>query len=171
MKSTARILASLAVLLLATDAVAHNPLEHPDWCSDGARLVVVDEFAWTGEELRIRGREADEAVLDQREKGDSCPAGGDSSLPAGSRICGQFDDDWLQAFRLASSHCKQFAVSYPNAGNQDYGTVVMIATAPEEFLDDDHHHELYDLALGLSGACVRCEPERRRTATPAAHSH
>lgn len=171
MKRTARILAGLTVSLLATAAVAHNPLEHPDWCGDGARLVVVDEFAWTGDELRDRGRVADEAVLDQREKGDSCPAGDDSSLPAGSRICGQFDDDWLQAFRLASSHCQQFAVSYPHSVNRDYGTVVMIATAPEEFLDADHHHELYDLAFGLSGACVRCDPERRRQATPAAHSH
>jgi hypothetical protein len=157
MKLSKLALLGLASLIPATSAIAHNPLSDPEWCTSGSRLVIVDEFDWSGAQLeRMRARREDE----------SCTADGDGTRSGGDRICGQFDDDWLQAYRLSTSHCSQFTVNHELATRSDHGAVVPIATGPAEFLDEEFHHELYDLGMGLHGACVRCDPEPIRPLPP-----
>lgn len=157
MKFSRIILLAVTALIPAASVLAHNPLAHPEWCTEEGRLLIVDEFAWSGDDM---------ANMVRRGDSDSCPIGEGDPSSDGERTCGQFDDDWLQAFRLSSAHCAQFSVVFDSGAHPDYGTVTPIAVGPEEFLDVDHHHELYFIELGLSGACVRCEPKTDRPIRP-----
>jgi hypothetical protein len=149
--SKRRLTSAVALLTagLAASASAHNPLEHPDWCTENGRLVVVDEFAWDGEMLaRI--------VRKEREGGDSCSSS--QSDGSGTRTCGQFDDDWGIVSSRAAGHCDAFAVRFVGATHPDHGTVIHIAEGPEAFNDEERHHDRYRAPMGLRAMCVRCEP-------------
>ncbi|MEE4304898.1 MAG: hypothetical protein V2J19_12195 [Wenzhouxiangella sp.] len=144
------IAAALLSASLAAPVAAHNPLEHPDWCTENGRLVVVEEFAWDGETLaRI--------VRKERESGgDSCSSS--QSAGSGTRTCGQFDDDWGIVNSRATGHCDGFVVRFEGATHPDHGTVIHIAEGPEAFNDEERHHDRYRARMGLRAMCVRCEP-------------
>lgn len=147
---TKRQILSVTALLsagLAVSAAAHNPLDHPEWCSEG-RLLVVDEFEWEGESLA--------RIVEEKRQGDTCA--GPKSRHSGTRTCGQFDDDWGAVNSRAANHCGRFAVRFVDATHRDHGTVVHIAEAPSEFNDDQRHHERYRASMGLRAMCIRCEP-------------
>lgn len=152
LRSSKRRLTTAAAVLsasLAASVSAHNPLEHPDWCTENGRLVVVDEFAWEGEVLsRI--------VRKERDGGDSCPSA--ASGGRATRTCGQFDDDWGVVNARAAGHCDRFAVRFVGATHPDHGTVIPIAEGPEAYKDEERHHERYRARMGLRAMCVRCEP-------------
>ncbi|RFF31544.1 hypothetical protein [Wenzhouxiangella sediminis] len=135
---------------IATGALAHNPLDHPDWCTENARLVVVDEFEWDGEMLAQEVREASKGSDDTC----SSPQSGDT----GMKTCGQFDDDWGAVNAMAIHHCDGYAVRFVDATHPDHGTVIHIAEGPEAFNDEEGHHDRYRARMGLRAMCVRCEP-------------
>lgn len=128
--------------------MAHNPLDHPDWCTENSRLVIVDEFEWDGRDL----------VEETRSRGDDDTCQASASRGVGTRTCGQFDDDWGVANGLAANHCADFRVHFVGATHPDHGTVVHIAEGPEAFVHEDDHHERYRARMGLRAHCVRCEP-------------
>lgn len=127
---------------------AHNPLDHPDWCTENGRLVVVDEFEWDGDELA--------EIVEGATEADFCAAGNQDD--SDSRTCGQFDDDWRFVDHTAASHCDRFSVGFVGATHPDHGTVIHIAEGPEAFNDQEAHHRRYGARMGLRGICVRCEP-------------
>lgn len=157
---TKRHLLAIAALLsagLVASTWAHSPLDHPDWCTENGRLVVVDEVDWDGETL---------ARMVQRETGrSSCTASKSGGI--GTRTCGQFDDDWGAVNAIAINHCGSFAVGFVGATHPDHGTVVHITTGPEAFNDEQRHHERYRATMGLRTMCVRCEPAKREPLRPA----
>ncbi len=73
-----------------------------------------------------------------------------------AQTCGEFDDDYRTARALALAACN----AYVGAGT-DYpegGLVIPVFNGPATFLDEDHH-QLYDLADGISGVCALCPDE------------
>lgn len=73
-----------------------------------------------------------------------------------AQVCGEFDDDYRAARALALAAC----TAYVGAGT-DYpegGLVVPVFNGPASFLDEDHH-QIYDLADGISGICALCPDE------------
>lgn len=142
-------IAALLIWAVSVNSVlAHNPLDHPDWCTENGRLVVVDEFEWDGESLARLVRE--------ERSGDSCATRNSSGSE--TKTCGQFDDDWGIVDARASGHCDGYAVRFVGATHRDHGTVVHIAEGPEAFDDEKRHHERYRAEMGLRAICIRCEP-------------
>jgi len=133
----------LAILLPLGSAFAHNPLNHPEWCERNGRLVIVDELNWRAEDLIGRNSE-------------TC-----TPEKSGSRTCGQFDDDWIRGNMKALNHCRTFERRYSESNDPDHGTVIFVPSGPESFLDERNHHRNYKLSDGLSGSCVRCDPNSR----------
>lgn len=149
--TTRRMMTTVVVLLaagLVTPLWAHNPLDHPDWCTENGRLVVVDEFSWDGEALA--------AFVRKEQEDGSCSTR--ESRDQGTKTCGQFDDDWGIVNARAAGHCGDFAVRFEGATHRDHGTVIHIAEGPEAFNDEGKHHERYRATMGLGAMCVRCEP-------------
>lgn len=152
-----RLMTAIAWLAagFAASASAHNPLDHPDWCTQG-RLVVVDEFEWDGESLA--------RIVNEERKADRCTD--TKSRRSGTRTCGQFDDDWGVVNSRAAHHCDRFAVRFVDAGHRDHGTVIHIAEGPAAFNDERRHHERYSAKMGLRAMCIRCEPLAFEPAAP-----
>lgn len=158
------------LLLIAPLAQAHDPLPSADWCQQG-RPVQVAEFRFQKPALfsyraclaKLTDRDGDtpacvvrdetaapgilrnDAVRSQTIPTHQCPA----------QTCGEFDDDYKVARRMAFNLCNTYTTSSTAAASTDNGSVVAILTGPSTLIATDHHAD-YTLSQGMSGICARC---------------
>lgn len=135
---------ALVAAMLGGSAAAHDS-PHAHWCPVGdpspapPAVVVVGHFDFTGPQMRILAQ----ALLNK----------------PGS--CGQVDhpDAWLCAMQIAENYCQSLSES------QSLDQVALpVFAGPQTMLNDDHHQS-YQLAAGLYGACVVCAPQLETPAT------
>lgn len=135
---------ALACGLLAAVVDAHDsPDAH--WCSVDdttvapPAVVEIGRFDFTGAQMR---------VLAQAQ----------ANLPGS---CGQVDhiDQWKCAMQIAQNYCSTLSESQ----SLDQLAAPMLVGPPTAVSDD--HHDRYQFAAGLYGACVACAARRETSAT------
>ena len=70
--------------------------------------------------------------------------------------CGEFDDDYGVARRMAIHYCAIYAVPWQRGHVADWGSVVPDVRQPADF-NNGTHHQNYSATVGLSGMCARCD--------------
>ncbi|QWP76498.1 hypothetical protein J5226_23435 [Lysobacter sp. K5869] len=151
--------ATVATLLLAAalgagDASAHQT--NPQCYLDGVQIRPVVEFRFTSKQV------ADfHAALLRRPPapGGTCPAGkGAAGGMVTPRSCGQVDDHWDVATKMAAEYCAKVQT----AARATTPVPVAEVNAPDSYRAADHHQSYtYKAAtptmLVLQGMCVICE--------------
>lgn len=150
--------------LAAAAAQAHAPLPDQNWCSAG-QAVPVARFAFSAAQVQ--------AYADCLRTGACAEAGSNANAVArgGSsgcdvQHCGQFDDDYGAARRLANSRCSAYARPWQAGHVADWGTVVEVVSTPASYNGASHHTD-YRAAEGLVGQCARCEDATAHPPVPA----
>lgn len=154
---------TIAILLLAAlPAYAHDPLPSADWCADG-RVRPKEEFHLGSPDLEryrvclkeIAGRKS--ARSDGGDAPPACPTsiGPVPTRPCPNQTCGEFDDDYHVAQRMALNHCRRLYAASTFI-QSTAGSVVAIIEGPASILDGSHHSD-YSLTEGVSGFCAVCE--------------
>lgn len=160
--------AAVGLLLIAPLAQAHDPLPSADWCQQG-RPVPVAEFRYQKPALfsyraclaKLTDRDGDTAGCTVRDDTDTPLSGSavrSQTIPTHlcpAQTCGEFDDDYNVARRMAFNLCNTFATGVPSLASSDNGSVVAILTGPSTLITPAHHAD-YTLSQGLSGICARC---------------
>ena len=140
--------------LFAGVAQAHPTLPDVTWCSSG-RAMPVGSFQFTPQQVQDYANCLYSGICN----GATLPptsnargSGGDCTV----EHCGQFDDDYNAARRLAGSQCSAYAQPWTRGHNPDWGTVVEVISQPVSYNGEDHH-AAYRAMQGLVGQCARCE--------------
>ncbi len=145
-------LSALLLVLAVTVAQAHDPLPSPVWCSNG-RPYAVTQFQFSPAQIQsyadcLRlGICAETAPISATARGGS----GDCS----TQHCGQFDDDYGVARRMAFARCSAYSQPTPTRSNPDLGSAIELIASPASFNTSSHHTD-YSAGQGLLGQCVRC---------------
>jgi hypothetical protein len=151
---------ALTAFAVIGQANAHEPLPSAQWCANG-RVEWVGDFAFGGAAIQgyatcLRSGVCPDPVawpVGLRSGGGSPPpVGGGTCNP---QNCGQFDDDYGVAARMAHSACSVYNLPPLSGPNIDFGTTTPVIHFPVTFNSADHH-ALYVANQGLSGACARC---------------
>jgi hypothetical protein len=142
------------LLMGAGAAQAHPPLPDVAWCS-GGRPMPVGSFQFSPQQVQdyanclyggiCNGAPAPTTTY-ARGSGGNCTV----------EHCGQFDDDYNAARRMAGSQCSAYAQPWARGHNPDWGTVVELIDQPGSYNAEDHH-TAYRAMQGLAGQCARCE--------------
>jgi len=145
-------LSALLLALTASVAQAHEPLPSPVWCSNG-RAVAVAQFQYSPAQIQAYadclrlGICAEATPVSPTARGGS----GDCSV----QHCGQFDDDYGVARRMAFNRCSAYSQPTPTRTNPDLGSAIELISSPATFNASSHHTD-YSAVQGLMGQCVRC---------------
>lgn len=144
--STPRLLPfRIATLLCCVAGVssvqAHSDLPTAVWCENGR-------------EVELATFQIQPTTLQQLRADDECPPPGSPIL----KDCGQFDDDYGVAKSAAGAACAAYMPLKAPVG--DIGSVVILIHQPQQYLVESHH-SAYNVGLGLSGSCVRCDARDR----------
>lgn len=148
---TARLLTTLVLLLASGAAAAHGSILDRQICKRG-ETVFSENFAFTPEELNGYA-----ACLND-------PTGADCTTPVPVSVicsietCGEFDDDFGVAKRMAINYCVAVA-DQPVALGESGVTVTVTSSA--NFNGPDHHDK-YRFREGLGGICWYCKPSVTR---------
>lgn len=157
------------LLLIAPLAQAHDPLPSADWCQQG-RPEPVAEFRF--QKPPLVSYRACLAKLTDRDDGPACAVRDDVASPGilrnaavrsqtipthqcPAQTCGEFDDDYHVARRMAFNYCNTFATGPNNLTSTGDGNVVAILTGPSTLIETGHHAD-YTLSQGMTGICARC---------------
>ncbi|WP_257389590.1 hypothetical protein [Tahibacter caeni] len=149
-----------AILLLAAlPAFAHDPLPDVDWCA-GGRVAPKEEFRLGSPDLdryRICLKQLGGRKSAGTDEPPACPTsiGPVPTKPCPNQTCGEFDDDYHVAQRMALNHCRRL-YSASTSLQSTAGSVVAIIEGPASILDTSHHSD-YSLSEGVSGFCAVCE--------------
>ncbi|MBN8741050.1 MAG: hypothetical protein BGP24_20200 [Lysobacterales bacterium 69-70] len=160
--------AAASLLLIAPLAQAHDPLPSADWCQQG-RPVQVAEFRFQKPALfsyraclaKLTGRNDDAPGCTVRDDAEAILRGSavrSQTIPTHqcpAQTCGEFDDDYNVARRMAFNLCNTFATGLPSLTSTDNGSVVAILTGPSTLIAPGHHAD-YTLSQGMTGICARC---------------
>lgn len=134
-----------ACLLVASlSAFGHGPSPHERFCS-GGQPVVVAQFNYTPLQLQ---QYADCLADPQNACTQEMPIDAGCSLAT----CGEFDDDYGVATRLAYNYCAAFDTSSSGSG---IGSTRADVDGPSQYYSAAHHLD-YSFSGSLYGSCLRC---------------
>ncbi len=159
-----RTIGFLGALLLSATAGAHERLASPTWCAGGT-VRTTGSFAFSAQDLSDYS-----ACLHSGACVDNSAATpiGSTAAKGGScstMNCGQFDDDYGVAARMADYHCAAFAFRPASPAIRDEGSVLPMITAPASYNGSTHHAD-FRLRQGLSGTCAVCVLPRTTVVAP-----
>lgn len=147
----------VVVVLLCADAVAHERLTVPDWC-EGGQIRILGSFEFSAQDLAAYAacvRTGSCVDVTVTATPNALGRGGADSGSCSIRSCGEFDDDYGVAARLADRHCAAFAFRPNPRRHRDEGSVIPMISSPAQFNLAEHHGD-YAFEQGLSGMCAVC---------------
>ena len=147
-----RILVAACLLAAAASASAHNGALADRSCS-GGQFVTVATFSFTQSQLIDY-----EACLNAPNTTACTEEMPLAAAGCTTETCGEFDDDYGVAYRLAYNFCETYDTSSSGSG---LGSAVASVEGPVQFGWSTHHQD-YHFSGGLNGICRRCSPYTRR---------
>lgn len=145
-------LSALLLVLVAGATRGHEPLPSPVWCSHG-RAVAVAQFQFTPVQIQSYADCLRLGICAQTNPISASARGGSGDCSV--QHCGQFDDDYGVARRMAFNRCSTYSQPTPTPSNPDLGSAIELIASPVSFNASSHHTD-YSALEGLSGQCVRC---------------
>jgi hypothetical protein len=139
---------ALALAMAGTLAQAHDPLPNVQWCSTG-RVYAVAQFQFTPAQIQTYADCLRSGMC--LDTSATARGGGGCS----TQHCGEFDDDYGVARRMAYNRCSGYSQPAPTRSNPDRGSAIELIASPASFNSDSHHAD-YAAGQGLEGQCVRC---------------
>jgi hypothetical protein len=139
-----RMLFPACLLVASASAFGHGPSPHDRFCS-GGQPVVVAQFNYTPSQLQ-------EYAACLADPLNSCTAEMPPNAGCPLETCGEFDDDYGVANRLAYNYCATFAMS--SSGN-GIGSTRADVEGPPQYFSAAHHLD-YSFSGSLYGSCLRC---------------
>ncbi|WP_144393777.1 hypothetical protein [Pleionea sediminis] len=129
--------------VLSHSSMAHEEPMEAGWCESG-QIQVLGTFN-LNERLLVKFRDEQDAVC----------------ANYNYRSCGQFDDDYGLATRIAGSMCHSFSSDeISGRSNGDHRTVRPIFHGPVTIMNaQSAHHSIYTLSQGLHFSCGYCEAD------------
>ncbi|HSX61951.1 MAG TPA: hypothetical protein VLF18_17320 [Tahibacter sp.] len=140
---TLRLLLSACLLAACAGACAHGPAPAERWCSVGVPMNVAS-FGYSQTDIYDY-----HSCL---ETGVNCTSAMPPEAGCTLATCGEFDDDYGKANRLAYNYCATFETSTSPGG---IGSTRAHVQSPQTYLDPSHH-SAYQALSGLYGVCQRC---------------
>lgn len=160
-----RTIVCLGALLLSAACGAHERLSSVTWCAGGT-VRTTGTFSFSAQDLADYSACLHSgACIDNSAAtpiGSTAAKGGSCS----TMNCGQFDDDYGVAARMADYHCAAFAYRPASPAIRDEGSVLPMITAPASYNGSTHHSD-FRLRQGLSGTCAVCIVPRSPVVVPA----
>ncbi|UXI68107.1 hypothetical protein [Tahibacter amnicola] len=151
-----RLLSVLVTLLcVSASASAHDALPTSNWCVPG-RVVSMGPFAFSADAIRAYASCLRSGLCIDRAASTTVSPRGGGDGGCTTQSCGEFDDDYGAARRMATHYCAIYALPWQRGHVPDWGTVVPDVRSPPYFTDGTHH-QAYSAAAGLGGICARCE--------------
>lgn len=139
-----RMLISACLFVASASALAHGPSPHERFCSGGQRVVVA-QFNYTPLQLQQYGA----CLADPL---NACTSWMPPESNCSLMTCGEFDDDYGVANRLAFNYCATFDTSSTGTGS---GSTLAEVTGPSTYSSMNHHLD-YSFSGSLYGSCLRC---------------
>jgi hypothetical protein len=140
---------ALVLALAGTVAQAHEPLPSTEWCSSG-RAYAVAQFQFTPAQIQSYADCLRSGMCVEPSATARGSAGGCST-----QHCGEFDDDYGVARRMAYNRCSGYSQPTPTRSNPDRGSAIELIFSPGSFNSASHHQD-YAAGQRLDGQCVRC---------------
>lgn len=134
------------LLVASAPALGHGVSPHDRFCS-GGHSVVVATFNFSPLQLQQYAA----CLADPL---NACTAEMPPEAGCALETCGEFDDDYGVANRLAYNYCATFDLSASGSGP---GSTRAAVDGPPQFLSATHH-QTYSFSGSLYGACQRCAP-------------
>ena len=148
-----RIVTTLILLLAAANAAAHGPIPLKKFACPSDRILVRQDFQFTTDELLDYA-----ACLIPTGAATfvECTSAVPTSAICSTDTCGDFDDDFGVAKRMALNYC---AASSADPSSLVTDSINLVVTSPATFYEPDHHTS-YSFGTGLGGFCRYCDPPK-----------
>jgi hypothetical protein len=139
-----RTLFSTCLFVASAPVLAHGPSPQDRFCP-GGQPVVVAQFNYTPLQLQQYG----DCLADPL---NACTQDMPPDNNCALMTCGEFDDDYGVANRLAFNYCATFDTSSTGTGT---GSTRAQVTGPSTYSSPSHHLD-YSFSGSLYGSCLRC---------------
>lgn len=134
-------------LLVATAPALGHGVSPLDRFCPGGQAVVVAQFNFAPSQLQQYAA----CLADPL---NACTAEMPPDAGCALETCGEFDDDYGVASRLAFNYCATFDVSPSGSGT---GSTLATVNGPPQY-NSATHHQAYSFSGSLYGTCHRCTP-------------
>lgn len=134
-------------LLAATAPALGHGVSPLDRFCPGGQAVVVAQFNFAPSQLQQYAA----CLADPL---NACTAEMPPDAGCALETCGEFDDDYDVASRLAFNYCATFDVSPSGSGT---GSTLATVNGPPQY-NSATHHQAYSFSGSLYGTCHRCTP-------------